>query len=65
MKPVLFDNGVSVSHKRSRITGFGKYLRRTRLDEIPQLINILKGDISFFGPRPPLREYVEKEKKYI
>jgi lipopolysaccharide/colanic/teichoic acid biosynthesis glycosyltransferase len=40
-----------------RITNFGKLLRKTSLDELPQLINIIKGEMSFIGPRPPLLTY--------
>ena len=47
-----------------RITRVGKFLRRTRLDEIPQVINILRGEMSFIGPRPealPLSDWYEQE----
>ena len=42
------------------MTSFGKFLRSTSLDELPELVNILKGDMSFVGPRPLLVEYLPR-----
>lgn len=55
---------VKVFESDSRITKVGKFIRKTSIDELPQLINILRGEMSFIGPRPPVTYFPKKYNDY-
>ena len=64
------DNDGMLLSDAQRLTSLGKFIRKTSLDEIPQLFNVLKGDMSLIGPRPLLPEYVslynqEQQKRHL
>tara|TARA_Y100001968_G_C19124156_1_gene603398 strand:- start:114 stop:731 length:618 start_codon:yes stop_codon:yes gene_type:complete len=55
----IFDNQNKLLDDHQRVSSFGKFLRSTSLDELPEIINILRGEMSFIGPRPLLMEYLD------
>ncbi|MBD3247865.1 exopolysaccharide biosynthesis polyprenyl glycosylphosphotransferase [Candidatus Falkowbacteria bacterium] len=59
------NNHAPTLEKDDRITKFGNFLRKSRIDEIPQMLNILLGDMSFIGPRPERPELVEELEKAV
>lgn len=61
----LDNNQKPTEEKDKRITSFGSFLRKTRIDEIPQVLNIIKGEMSFIGPRPERPEIASELEKNV
>ena len=59
VKNAEINGAVWAKKNDARITSFGKFLRNTRLDEVPQFFNILKGEMSIIGPRPERPEFIK------
>lgn len=59
------DIDVASKDEAKRVTGFGDFMRKTRIDELPQLINVIKGNLSLIGPRPEMPELVKEYSNQI
>ena len=57
--------GAWTTKNDERVTGIGRFIRKTSIDELPQLINVLKGNMSLVGPRPERPKFVEKFKEEV
>ena len=65
MKTGAENSGLQTQMSDSRITKVGRIIRKLHIDEIPQMLNIIRGDISFIGPRPEWRKVVEKAESEV